>query len=394
MDRGVEGLDALLEPLGLRCTRQQTPAELSLHLPGNPVRRHQVVEQAEGGAHGDSGAIDGGEQGMQVPRLDRPSALQDQAAQGQQVVLGDRVEEVLGHVQGQVDQAGRCDGRVQSLPGQVQPRQPDPRRAVEAAGLGDANPQAVAGDRSDQVRLALGEDAYGDVAQGLAIFKPLGGHVAEPERGLGGHPVGLLVIGEAVARVPQECLPILLIQPEGLTQRAEGLGGSGLIGPCRRFLLGHGARVPLLVRRDPYGEMFQTSTSRQPRAVSPTTPPTSQPTLQARVTFSGTGIGPIARSPERIGSSQSRPGSTRLIQKCPSTSLPYSSGAFSASQSSNRSRSFWLAGRSRAVSPTSSLIDSSSSVWPFSTSHLASFLMTVPAAFIVSWPAMTLRGMK
>ena len=109
--------------------------------------RHQVVEQAEGGAHGDAGAIDGGEQGMQVPRLDRPSALQDQAAQGQQVVLGDPVEEVLGHVQGQVDQAGRCDGRVQSLPGQVQPRQPDPRRAVEAAGLGVANPQEVAGDR-------------------------------------------------------------------------------------------------------------------------------------------------------------------------------------------------------------------------------------------------------
>ena len=156
--RGAEGLGALLEPRGLGGTRQQPPAELALHLPGNPVRRHQVVEQAEGGARGDSGAIDGGEQGMQVPGLDRPSALQDQAAQRQHVVLGDRVEEVLGHLQGQVDQAGRCDGRFQSQPGQVQPRQADPRRAVEAAGLGGADPQEVAGDRSDQVRLALGEN--------------------------------------------------------------------------------------------------------------------------------------------------------------------------------------------------------------------------------------------
>ena len=243
VDRGVEGIGALLEPRGLGGTRQQPPAELALQLPGNPVCRHQVVEQAEGGAHGDEGAIDGGEQGMQVPGLDRPSALQDQAAQRQQVVLGDRVEEVLGHLQGQVDQAGRCDGRVQSLPGQVQPRQADSRWAVEAAGFGNVDPQEVAGDRSDQVRLALGENTYDNVAQSLGITEPPGGHVAKLERGLWVPEVGLLVISEAVARVPQVCLPTLLFQPEVLTQRAEGLGGSRLIGTCRRFLFGHVANA-------------------------------------------------------------------------------------------------------------------------------------------------------
>src|SRR4051812_10372152 len=60
------------------------------------------------------------------------------------------------------------------------------------------------------------------------------------------------------------------------------------------FFLAIGACVPLLAGRDPHGERFQTSTSRQPCPVFPTTPPTSQPTLQARDTFAGTGIGPIS----------------------------------------------------------------------------------------------------
>jgi hypothetical protein len=209
-------------------------------------------------------ALDGAEHEVQVPRLDRAALLQDQADQGQQVVLGDPLEEIPGHLQWQLDQAGRRNRRVQSLPGQVQPCPTDPRRAAKPAGLGDAILQEVTGDRCGQVRLALVEDAEGDIAQGLGVLKPRGGHVAESERGLRGDPVGLLVSGEAVPRMPQVKLPVRRLEAECLPQRAYGRGGSGLIGGGHRFLPGHGTRIPLFVGRAPSGEMFQTSTSRQP----------------------------------------------------------------------------------------------------------------------------------
>src|SRR5438128_1601559 len=71
-----------------------------------------------------------------------------------------------------------------------------------------------------------------------------------------------------------------------------------------------------------HGEMFQTSTSRQPLPVRATTPPTSHPTLHALATFAGTGIGPISGSPGVIGSSQICLGPVRRIRKWPSISLP------------------------------------------------------------------------
>ena len=65
---------------------------------------------------------------------------------------------------------------------------------------------------------------------------------------------------------------------------------------------GHVACIPLLVRPDPYGEMFQNSTNRHPLFDRASTPTTSHPTLQAPATFTVTGIGPLSVSPETIGS--------------------------------------------------------------------------------------------
>ena len=92
-------------------------------------------------------ALDGIDQRMQVPRLDRFPPLEDQAAQGEHVVLGDPLEEILGYLERQMHQSGRWHRRVQSLPGQVQPSQPDPRRAVNAG--------ATACFRAMGVRIAL-----------------------------------------------------------------------------------------------------------------------------------------------------------------------------------------------------------------------------------------------
>jgi hypothetical protein len=57
-----------------------------------------VSHSAEGIVLRDSGTIDGGEQGAHVSRLDHPSTLQVQTAQGQEIVLFDRVEEAIGRV--------------------------------------------------------------------------------------------------------------------------------------------------------------------------------------------------------------------------------------------------------------------------------------------------------
>ena len=92
-----------------------------------------------------------------------------------------------GHVQGQVDQAGRCDGRdpVPAGPGAATPgRSPADRGNCPARGRKPAR----SGERpgwpgSPRPRVRT---AYGDVAQSLGVFKPLVGHIAEPKRGLWG----------------------------------------------------------------------------------------------------------------------------------------------------------------------------------------------------------------
>ena len=105
--------------------------------------------------------------------------------------------------------------------------------------------------------------------------------------------------------------------------------------------------------------MFQTSTNRQPLFVKATTAPTSHPTLHALATFAGTGIGPISSLPSIIDASQICLGPVRWIRKWPSSFLPDLTGPVSESQSYRSSRSFWLAGKSRAARPTMSRTDSS-----------------------------------
>jgi hypothetical protein len=64
-------------------------------------------DSAEGSVLRESSTINGGQQGVQALRLDRHLVVRDQTALGQQVFLDDRVEEVIGHVQCRVNQAGR-----------------------------------------------------------------------------------------------------------------------------------------------------------------------------------------------------------------------------------------------------------------------------------------------
>ena len=66
---------------------------------------------------------------------------------------------------------------------------------------------------------------------------------------------------------------------------------------------------------DLHGERFQTSTNRQPLAVSATAPPMSHPTLQALAIAAGTGTGMFCRLSESSGSSQICLGSIRWIVK-------------------------------------------------------------------------------
>src|SRR5271157_646681 len=68
-------------------------------------------------------------------------------------------------------------------------------------------------------------------------------------------------------------------------------------------------------RSDLHGERFQTSTNRQPLAVSATAPPMSQPTLRALAIAAGTGTEMFCRMSESIGSSQICLGSIRWIVK-------------------------------------------------------------------------------
>ena len=81
--------------------------------------------------------------------------------------------------------------------------------------------------------VAFLEDTESDVTDGLAIFKPSGRHVPQTEHGTRIPEVGLLKIRETVASMPQERLPVLVIEAECFPQLAQGVGGTRLIACAR-----------------------------------------------------------------------------------------------------------------------------------------------------------------
>jgi len=100
------------------------------------------------------------------------------------------------------------------------------------SGLRVTNPQEMASDRDDQARLSVIVDSQEDIADGVGILDPFGRHVTKAELVMGVNEILLFVVGEAVARVPQERFPVVLVQAECLLQFTQGLGRTGFIGLC------------------------------------------------------------------------------------------------------------------------------------------------------------------
>jgi len=96
---GPDRRATLLQPLRLGSAPQESPAQLPLHVLGDPVNCHQIMEESEGRTHLNLSMSDGRDHRVQVPRFDRPPALKNQTCQRQYVILGEPVEEILVLIQ-------------------------------------------------------------------------------------------------------------------------------------------------------------------------------------------------------------------------------------------------------------------------------------------------------
>ncbi len=182
---------------------------------------------------------DGDHQGMQVRDVDRLERLEDQAAEGDHVVGLDPPEEVLGHMQRQMSQVAGLDGALDLLPGQVQPGGTESGSGLRLVQLRQAHLHEEMGDRRRDLGPGLLEDPQGHEAEGIDLLEPPLGHLREPQTVIVTGVIGVLIVGEAVERVPEELLPLGFIEGQVLLQLAERPGVAGLVHSLRR-LLGRG----------------------------------------------------------------------------------------------------------------------------------------------------------